>query len=632
MTNFSSNWRGKLLQKRYCLHDLIAEGRYSRVFLAIDLASDHQKCVVKELVHDFYPVDVKQTMELMFQQEAKILRQLTSRHSQICQFYNYFTDSGSSYLVQEWIQGITLEKKLRSRQKLSESETRNIILNLLPVLECIHNLGIVHCDINPSNIILRSKDNLPVLIDFGVAREVGNCPTSPSEELYKQTSRVGTTEYIPPEQLMGQATYNKDLYSLGLTTIHLLTGRSPQAGEITASLNEGAMSAPIPKPVNYGEAVSLVRKGDLEKPVRCGEALSLRRCPPLRKVLNPKGGFQGRGTGNKFQCLSRRFRCRNWRGFPHERLPKGFSDLSARDAPSSWESTTLPPLEAVERSAIKPSEFRGSNFALDSPDNFWYREKTAFNPNLVAVIDRAIATNPSYRFTSAQEMRLTLQSSKKKLSLTQAKTKRSAANKSQRKLWALYLIMCAEIAAVWLGRRYLIPIPDYQPPLDFSDLPQAESFVPLPVDDFTESTILETTNDALQAVIFSPGISQNKILQALGEPVWRKPGFWANSITWFYKDAVSEGIDIGYIFDRHTNKLRQAEIAVPSSTNLSTIKSALKSFLEEEAFTKTIEQGLQAVYQRQKATHNFTVGNLEGIIQRNHQDRIYIGVWQADFH
>ena len=139
-------------------------------------------------------------------------------------------------------------------------------------------------------------------------------------------------------------------------------------------------------------------------------------------------------------------------------------------------------------------------------------------------------------------------------------------------------------------------------------------------------------NDALSDVIFVPGTSQGEILQALGEPLWRKPGFWANSTAWSYENIVAQGFDIGYIFDSQTNTLRQAEIAVPPLTKLSTVQSAMNSFLAVESSTTDIEQGLQAVYQRQKNTHNFAVGNLKGIIQRNHKDRIYLAVWEADFH
>ena len=501
MTNLSSNWRGQILQKRYCLQDLIAKGKYSQVFLARDLASNNQKCIVKQLLPKLYPAYVKQTIESMFQQEAEILQTLNHQHPQICQFYNYFSDSGSWYLVQEWIEGLTLEKKLQSQHtrfsarslaKIPESQTKNLLLNFLPVLDCIHNLGIIHRDIKPNNIVLRSKDNLPVLIDFGIA----------ISDRHKSNFLVGTPGYISPEQAMGQNLFSNDLYSLALTAIYLLTGRSPQA----------------------------------------------------------------------------------------------------------------------------------TNFDLDSPHNFWEREKIAFSHNLVAVIDRAIASNPARRFTSAQEMQLALQTPKKKLYLTPAK-KRSPIKKADRspgKLWLLGLIISAEMAGVWFSVRYLVSIPDYQPQSKVSDLPPVEPSIPLPNNDLAESG-LKTLNYQLQAAIFSPGTSENTIIQQLGEPLWRRPGFWANSIAWSYEDIVAEGFDIGYMFDPRTNKLRQAEIAVPPSTDISTVRLALKSFLGEP-ITVSIETGLHAVYHGQQATYNFTLGNLEGIIQRNAQNRIYLAVWEADFH
>ena len=83
---------------------------------------------------------------------------------------------------------------------------------------------------------------------------------------------------------------------------------------------------------------------------------------------------------------------------------------------------------------------------------------------------------------------------------------------------------------------------------------------------------------------------------------------------------------------RQTETLRQAEIAVPPETDISTVKAAINSFLATESLSIDIEQGLEAVYQRQIKTYNFTTGNLQGIIQRNDKDRIYLAVWQAGFH
>ncbi len=495
MTSLSLDSREKLLNKRYYLHELIAQSSHSRVFLASDLVFGHQKCVIKQLCLNFSSAQKKQTRELIFEEEAQILKKLAGKHTQICQFYDYFSDSNCLYLVQEWIQGITLEQKLRKQQKLSENETRDILLNLLPVLECIHSLGIVHLDIKPANIILRAKDNLPVLIDFGVAHRVN---------ARRQKLIVGTPGYMSLEQAMGHTTYNNDLYSLGLTAIHLLTGKSPLTFDFEINQN-----------------------------------------------------------------------------------------------------------------------------------SFEQQKSTASNQNLMAVIDRAIAPNPNQRFISAREMLAALQYSKATSSLTPTNTP-----KFRLKSWAKYFAIGIQLAGVCLGLNYLTSELDERPPINFLDSLQAKLLFPTdddvePIDKTTENSKpknSEPKNNALQAVIFIPGTSESKILQALGEPVWRKPGFWANSIAWSYENVVSEGIDIGYMFDTQTNKLRQAEIAVPPTTNFKTVHSALDSLLAAEPLTTDLEQGLQAVYRRQKATYNFSVRGLKGIIQRNQKDRIYIAVWEADFH
>lgn len=507
MANYSVNWKGKLLQSRYCLDKTIARGNYSRIFLARDVVFDNRKYVIKQLPLNLIPVDAKHTIKLMFQREAKILQILTNKHPQICQFYDFFADSSCLYLVLEWVQGITLEQKLhlaklslneRSRFRMSESETKNLLLNLLSVLDCIHNLGIIHRDLQPNNIIFRFRDNLPVLIDFGNATVVKDF------DRHKYT--------------VEQAVADSDLYSLGLMAIYLLTGRSPQE----------------------------------------------------------------------------------------------------------------------------------ANFNLDSPDNFWHQAKTTLDSNLVRVIDRAIAPYPRRRFASATEMRRALQASNKTRSFNLTTTTSLAAhtlqkaysstdnsstnNSSRQRLGKLCLIISLEVILLWLGMRYLISIPDYQPPLDYSDLLQVESSIPLPSYENAKLTALETTNKDLKASIFSPGTLENEIFQALGEPSSRQPGFWADSIAWSYQDVVMPEIDLGYILDRNTSQLHQAEIAVPASTDFSTVQSALQALVAESTLSAALVSGLRDVYQGQKTVYDFTVRDLEGTIQRNDKDRIYIGVWQADFH
>ena len=243
MDTINSLHTDKLLNRRYYLEELIATTAHSQVFLARDTV-EHRKCVIKRLNTSGSP-KLRSTKELMFRQEAEILKKLAGKHELICQFYDYFDRAGTWYIAQEWIEGITL-KQLRSQRELSESEIEAILLNLLSVLECIHSLGIVHRDIKPSNIILRSQDNLPVSIDFGVAQYCDDC--------HELTSTiVGTPGYMSLEQARGKTAYSNDLYSLGLTAIYLLTGESPQTIDIEnyAFASKSNLSAVIERAIAF---------------------------------------------------------------------------------------------------------------------------------------------------------------------------------------------------------------------------------------------------------------------------------------------------------------------------------------------------------------------------------------------
>ena len=159
--------------------------------------------------------------------EAATLEYLGESSDQIPKLYAYFSENGQFYLVQEWIHGQTLTNIVEAKGYESETAVREILLSLLSVLDYVHSKGIIHRDIKPDNIILRSVDNKPVLIDFGAVKEtirsVVNSPGYPTRSLV-----IGTPGYMPSEQAVGRPVYATDIYSLGLTAIYLLTGKHPQ--------------------------------------------------------------------------------------------------------------------------------------------------------------------------------------------------------------------------------------------------------------------------------------------------------------------------------------------------------------------------------------------------------------------
>jgi len=150
-----------------------------------------------------------------FKAEARILHKL-SEHDQIPELYDSFEHAGKFYLVQELIEGTNLEQKVKEGGRFSEGKVKSIIISLLEVLIHIHSAGAVHGDIRPDNIILRDQDQKATLIDFALIKQAVNA------------CNMDTQGYTAPEQTQGATTYDCDLYSLGYTSIYLLTGKSPQ--------------------------------------------------------------------------------------------------------------------------------------------------------------------------------------------------------------------------------------------------------------------------------------------------------------------------------------------------------------------------------------------------------------------
>lgn len=217
-----------LLNNRYRIIRSLGAGGFGETYLAEDTQMPSgRRCVIKQLKPITNDPQTYQLIKERFQREAAILEELGAAHSQIPSLYAYFEADGQFYLVQEWIEGVTLASQIEQDGKLSESSVKEILIGILPVLDYIHSKRIVHRDIKPENIILRAFDGKPVLIDFGAVREtMGTIVTSKGHT--SQSIVIGTPGFMPSEQSAGRPVYASDIYSLGLTAIYLLTGKIPQ--------------------------------------------------------------------------------------------------------------------------------------------------------------------------------------------------------------------------------------------------------------------------------------------------------------------------------------------------------------------------------------------------------------------
>lgn len=208
-----------LLADRYRALNYIGAGGFAYTFEAVDEHRLQTPCVIKQFVpRQLSEVSKQQAIDL-FRQEATILKNL-GNHPQIPDLLAFLTQQQRLYLVQEFISGQNLLQILREKGLFSQEQVKQILINLLPVLEFIHAKQVIHCDIKPSNIIWQ-EDNSLVLIDFGSSLQ------SSQEFLTQLGAITGTPGYVAPEQIKGQAIPASDLFSLGATALHLLTGIIP---------------------------------------------------------------------------------------------------------------------------------------------------------------------------------------------------------------------------------------------------------------------------------------------------------------------------------------------------------------------------------------------------------------------
>ncbi|MCY7334558.1 MAG: serine/threonine-protein kinase [Pseudanabaena sp. CAN_BIN31] len=200
---------------------LIGQGGMGRTFRARDLGRLGQPCAIKQFLPQFSGSDLMQKAIALFESEAAQLKALGS-HPQIPELIAYFEEDGCLYLVQELIEGENLDVELQRNGIFNEAQIYQLLENILPVLQFIHDRQVIHRDIKPENIIRRSGSagNL-VLVDFGAAKSFTTNTASRTGTL------IGSAEYIAPEQARGKAIPQSDLYSLGVTCIFLLTGISP---------------------------------------------------------------------------------------------------------------------------------------------------------------------------------------------------------------------------------------------------------------------------------------------------------------------------------------------------------------------------------------------------------------------
>ena len=202
-----------LIKERYRVVKSIGKGRFCQTFLAVDEGQfPPLPCVIQQFKYQ------NQRLEEFSKQLAEL-----SKHPQIPTIYTYFRENNYFYLVQAYIEGENLANLLTEQGTFNETQIWQFLTNILPIVKFIHDHNIIHRDVKPENIICQSPASLNdlFLVDFSTAKLATLIDQLTSETV------IGSPEYLAPEQAKGKAVFASDLYSLGLTCIHLLTQISP---------------------------------------------------------------------------------------------------------------------------------------------------------------------------------------------------------------------------------------------------------------------------------------------------------------------------------------------------------------------------------------------------------------------
>jgi serine/threonine-protein kinase len=522
---------GNILQNKYCILEILGQSTFSETLLAKDQSSlSSRRYVIKKFRPILGNPQVQET-KFLFQKEANILKRLSGKNHQIPRLYEHFMIGEDFYLVREWINGITLKQKVEQQGEIPETEVKQILISILAVLKYIHSYGIVYRQLKPRNIILRQDilssqftktKHLPVPIYFGGVKELA---------IESQLNQPSLHEYSSPEHKQGKSIYASDLYSLGLTAIYLLTGKTPSQLTWDSKRNQYLW-----QPEDFNLQTNLAR------------------------VIN------------RAICLN-----------PQERFESADEMLKALHSESIVISDSIisPVSQPKEQLYLTPEiKITSILFCLGlgvigifySLLNFDFTQLTANNNQ--DNIDNSVVYKSIIKTSPPK-----ITSSPPKLNQSTSKLDKSYTKSSS--------------STIKPATSLLKP----------SKIPS------LPI-----------------------GTTHQEVINTLGNPTQQTQGYWGNSTALLYQNMAVNQYDLGYLVDLQTGTIRQTEICFAESVDdLIAIQQTAQKLLLNN-YSPEIEQNIEQVFFNKSDEQYFQANDLEGVVQRNSENNLYIGIWDADFH
>ena len=276
---------GDILRKRYKIIEQIGGGGFGDTYRASDLDfPGERQCVVKHLSPKNSEPQAVAIAKRLFKTEAKCLSRL-GEHDRIPRLYADIEEDGQFYLVEEFIEGHSLNSEFQQGTRWSETETADFLQELLEILAFVHQEGTIHRDIKPDNIMRRDRDQKLVLIDFGAVKEKLTV-----DESGQPTVVIGTPSYMAPEQAIGQPGTYSDVYAVGMLGIQTLTGlASYDLPRDEDRLRQKIDELPINTQLKYvlGHMVSFQYKNRFSDAAKALQALVLTIVEPVTRKSNP---------------------------------------------------------------------------------------------------------------------------------------------------------------------------------------------------------------------------------------------------------------------------------------------------------------------------------------------------------
>ncbi|MFM9268365.1 serine/threonine-protein kinase [Tychonema sp. BBK16] len=571
---------GKSLQGgKYTLEQELGRGGFGITFKATHRYLG-QFVVIKTLNESLRQQPNFAEFDRKFQDEARRLASCV--HPNIVRVSDFFVEDGQPYMVMDYIPGQNLGDVVLPNRPMPEELAILYITQIGAAVKVVHKNGLLHRDIKPQNIIWRRNSQEVVLIDFGIAREFTPGATQ------SHTNMV-SDGYAPPEQYFAQGKYTPatDVYGLAATLYTLLTGQVPIAAILRTS-------QPMPTPRDLQPQLS----STVSQAVMRGMTVDAQNRPgSVDEWLSLLTNSRAASTGPTVAVMGNRVQ-----------RPENSQTAPAIVTNSGRESKVGLILGLVAIAVIFGGFVAIARILLDRP---------SAEPAPVAQSDRTSA--PINRETPDRPDPIP---TPKETPKPQLKTPKPAP----------------------IPRPKATPKPQIETPTpEPTPSPAVESPASTnkPVEEqrpIARSTPTPppreeqppTSGKIPRIPGFTVGTAESRVVAELGQPTeTQRQGYWPNTRTALY-DLVPNQITLGYIYDRDSGELVQTEGSFAQSVDDLVVRTALNGMLG--GADREIMQGFRDVQQRRSNRFTFRKGSVEGAIERNERDRIYIGVWDENLH